>query len=87
MTAHNALPGWLTGLHFLYSCFALFIICAIIMVVVSHLTAPPPPQRRDAAKLHDQGAFKTESVHAKRNVTIMVVVLAIITAVTIWAVG
>jgi hypothetical protein len=57
------------------------------MVVVSHLTPPPPPECRDAAKLHDYGVFKSESVHARRKVTIMVVVLAIITAITIWAVG
>ncbi|MHC4125865.1 MAG: sodium:solute symporter family transporter [Planctomycetota bacterium] len=87
LAAHNFLPGWLTGLHFLYSCFALFILCAVIMVVVSHLTPPPSPEQRDAAKLHDYGVFKTESVHAKRKVTIMVVVLTIITAVTIWAVA
>lgn len=87
MAAHNFLPGWLTGLHFLYSCFALFILCSVIMVVVSHLTPPPPPECRDAAKLHDYGAFKSKSAQGRRNVTIMIVVLAIITAVTIWAVG
>jgi len=86
IAAHSFLPGWLTGLHFLYSCFALFILCSIIMAAVSHLTPPPPAECRDAAKLRDYGVFKNEPPHAKRNVAIMIGFLAAITAVTIWAV-
>ena len=87
MAAHHSLPGWLTGLHYLYYCFALFILCSVIMIVVSHATPPPPPECRDSAKRHDHGAFETKTVHGRRKITIMLWVMVIITAITIWLVG
>ena len=87
IAAYDFLPGWLTGLHYLYYCFALFILSSIIMIVVSYVTPPPPAECRDAAKRHDHGAFETKTVHSPRKIAIMIGILVIITAITIWLVG
>jgi SSS family solute:Na+ symporter len=84
LAAYDFLPAWLTGLHFLYVCFALFVLSSVVMIVVSYVTPPPPPECRDAAKLHDHGAFETKTVHGRRKIAIMIGVLVIITAITIW---
>ena len=84
MAAHHSLPGWLTGLHYLYYCFALVILCSVVMIVVSHVTPPPPPECRDAVKLHDHGAFKVKTAHSRGKIAIMIGVLVIITAITLW---
>ncbi len=42
LEAAGATAGWFTGINFLHFAILLFVVCTVILVVVSLMTAPPP---------------------------------------------
>lgn len=74
-------------IHFLYIAPALFLLCTIVMIVVSLMTSPPPAEKIEAyvwkKELFDQETQELQGVPWYQNFRYLSIILLIITAIIV----
>lgn len=88
--ANGSTAGWVelfTTIHFLHMAFFLFVACALILIIVSLMTAPPPQEKLDGFT-YNKGIFNAETVELEgvvwyKNYRYQSIALLIITAILV----